>query len=289
MEMKLFFKNLVILSLIVVFIFGGVCYYYSIEVKSRFKLPQEIKVLILGDSHTQSGLDDRLIQHAVNFSSSGEHYAYVYEKLKYITRRNTQIQTVILAFSGSNFIKERDEYWLFDNSNLKNKFGTYFPIFSKEGIQQYLKVIPLQHYAQLIDGLLFYPMYSLEKSILVGESQYIGGYFENNQVMEVEEQFAWEEQVEDALKEQSVYQLEYFAKIQEYCIQHGIDLMLINTPVFNAKSKDDIEYLIHPHSIYLDFKTLPLPADHFADASHLNPKGAQVLSEKVNQILYKVE
>lgn len=69
----------------------------------------------------------------------------------------------------------------------------------------------------------------------------------------------------------------------------GLFQILINTPVFNSKNKDAIEYLIHPHSIYLDFKTIPLPADHFADASHLNPKGAQVLSEKVNQILYKVE
>ncbi|MEO6151384.1 MAG: hypothetical protein ABIN95_13560, partial [Mucilaginibacter sp.] len=75
---------------------AGVC---ILSNNISFKLPAQKHVLILGDSHTALGINDKYIPQAINMSSEGEGYLYAYLKLKKFLADNEQLDTVLLSFN----------------------------------------------------------------------------------------------------------------------------------------------------------------------------------------------
>ena len=75
---------------------------------NHLQLDESTNVLILGDSHTQYGLDDSIILNSLNISQSAQHFIYSYNVLKQLLNTNSQIEKVILGVSFHSFAKKND-------------------------------------------------------------------------------------------------------------------------------------------------------------------------------------
>ena len=55
------------------------------------------KILILGDSHTECGINDSLFSNSFNFSESSESYLFCYAKLQMLTSGQKTFDTLLLS------------------------------------------------------------------------------------------------------------------------------------------------------------------------------------------------
>ena len=75
-----------------------------------FNLGNEIKVLIIGDSHTECAINDSILNNSMNFSQSGDNYLYSYTKLTLFKKNNPKLKHVILSYSYFN-LREYQNDW----------------------------------------------------------------------------------------------------------------------------------------------------------------------------------
>jgi hypothetical protein len=122
------------------------------------------------------------------------------------------------------------------------------------------------------------------KHTLTYKDLYIGGYLkldrdelqqaikqlENNSITEIE---------------YSDYQIDYLLKIISLCTEKGVELILFNTPTYNAKEYGDLQAVNDFYNIYLigtqylDYSNFILPDYGYGDIGHLNFNGAEIFSK----------
>lgn len=93
---------------------------------------KNINVLFMGQSRVQNGIDDRLFNNSINYSSYGENNIYTYYKLKNILNRNDQrINTVIIPYGFSSFFSLKNP--AIAEHNYWNKYIDYMELGEKHG------------------------------------------------------------------------------------------------------------------------------------------------------------
>ena len=111
---------------------------------ARFPFKQEnVHVLILGDSHTQCGIDDALLPNSLNLSESADTYFYSYVKLKRMLKANPQIDTLILGYADFNITDNQDRWLRSENIN-SFKLPIYFFLFDQDDFSDFVKINPTQ-------------------------------------------------------------------------------------------------------------------------------------------------
>lgn len=253
---------------------------------ASFDIPREKTILILGDSETETALNDTLIKHSINLSQGADAMFYSYMKLKKIYENNPQIETVILGFSPDTYCSAL----FYDVPVMKARFTNYFYIlqykdfkdillYSFEGFARGISVLgkyflKTPHILQtknirevIIGGFQPRPIDStiLAKSIIKGE-------------------YAMEN-IPDPLS------VKYFDKIVRYCNEFKIKLIVINTPVHKvliekrAETKKSYLNFLNARKDRLtlwDCENFQVPDSLFYDVNHFNYKGANLFSIYLN-------
>jgi hypothetical protein len=256
-----------------------------INSKASFKLPQDKNILVIGDSHTECAIDDNIFTRSVNVSQSGTAYLYTYCKLKKFLDENPQIDTVLLSFHY-RFTKYIENSWMFSDEIIADKIPAYITLMSKEELLIYL------NNETFIKSILQMPQKNLKsilKFIQTGNISHtdlnIGKYLRLDRDNLQEDINNYNKistyQQNEILSE---YQTNYLLKIAALCKTKQVELILINTPMYNVHKYGNIEELNNFYDTYLkgtkylDCSGYSLPDSCYGDVGHLNYKGAEVFS-----------
>ncbi|RCH56135.1 hypothetical protein DJ568_05150 [Mucilaginibacter hurinus] len=258
---------------------------YYILNKASFQLPTGKNILILGDSHTALGINDKYIPRALNMSSEGEGYLYTYIKLKKFIADNRKLDTVLLSFNFNSVYTEKDE-WTIGDEYIVERVPHYFPFLGCREIRLFaLK-------PSFYESLLKIPVKSKRSvfELLTGNftlaDLHIGGYV-NNKERKIEKSLAKLNKDPHNIRFEgySQYQTEYLNGIVKACDSAGIKLILINMPIFKDAqrffNKQDYYRYYKNHLSQLtlwDFHDMNIKPESFRDADHLNFYGAKDFS-----------
>jgi hypothetical protein len=267
-------------------------YFLKIRInnKTDWTLDHSTNLLIIGDSHTQVTLNDSLISHSVNLSSGAQAYVYCFAKTRMLVNNNPQIKTVILSFAFHNL--PDDSY----QSDWIKKWGMLnlidFCHFMKtEEIIDVIRVRPELSFYRLNQcmGSILHLIANPKKRLSLNDLN-LGGYYflAPNRVKE------------DIIKKTegvplkdiriSRIQEKYLFKLIRFCDQHEIKLILINTPLHPIYLNSITSYKSFYYNYYhkklcaiklLDLSNYSMPDSCYSDLSHLNYRGANIISKMI--------
>ncbi|MBR1666909.1 MAG: hypothetical protein IJ693_01375 [Bacteroidaceae bacterium] len=244
----------------------------------------EVKTLVLGDSHTFYGVrPDLLGEGAFSLALQSQTYRYNYYLLKHYPMK--KLQTVIIPFcyfslwedfenqSGEEFQAMR--YRIYMDCDIHPRYSWYgFEVMSMPVVREKLKSLYTPNHNQW-DSLGWGTEYTKDARAEDWDNGKIraeGNTYHDTTLVALNKAF-----LED---------------IFNYCRQHHIKVLLLNTPVSHtfreyeekrqiATNNKVLKELLnrHPEVEYLDFEADPrFGDDDFYDADHLNTEGATKLT-----------
>jgi|GEM_PF-6433060 hypothetical protein len=293
--MRSFFKYLFTFSLVLC-LFLWLATIISNQIY-QLSLPKnsEISVLVLGDSHAQSGINiDSKVNNSLNLAASAESFYFCHQKLQYFIAKKVKVESVILAVGPHSLSKSLDSKWLFDELNFIEKMRSYWPLINFSSIGEYITNAHFSRsvYFELIPELLYQNFYTIERFVLLGKSPFIGGYTEsenNNKIKLVPE-------VSDSINKKltlegaaiSELQLFYLNKIVQLCNENSVKLILLNTPLFNGTKLENLQNVKGDYEVFDYGDLFKNDTRLFADFVHLNGNGAELFSDTlVNKLTIK--
>ncbi|MDD3804198.1 MAG: hypothetical protein PHW02_07440 [bacterium] len=271
------------------------------------EIKENVRVLIAGDSHTQTALNPGLMTNAASFTYSNENYFFTYYKLKWALEKNNTVKAVILGFSYHNLSREQERvikdrtFFLEHNFLLLDSCGRRIVKEKSEDLFNYFRLkyefgLPLNFYN---NDLLMINFASNKKEYAVK----IWGGYKNMTTANLTDEHKKKLAVEKNTKnlDSSLLMREYLEKISLMCEKRGITLYLVNTPMhdlyferYTKKTIDD--YLDIADSIktadkavYLDFRSYLAEDSFFYDGEHINESGAGIFSEMIDSIVRREE
>ena len=244
-------------------------------------------ILILGDSHTECAIDDSIVSKSVNLSKSADAYFYSFVKLRKFLKINSDIKTVILGISEKSLYKKNLIY-------LQNKSNGYFRLMNLNDFRVLLEAGGIKAFINLAEA----SFHNLSRLLTIQESDYrdmrIGGYLylKRDKLDEAIERYKKQNNFDRAYSEN---QVEYLLKIVDLCKKYKVKLILLNTPTYiYYKNENDsyklnkfIKSSIDDYVVYWDYSNYLLPDFCYGDFVHLNYKGAEIFSKKLNNDIKK--
>lgn len=256
-----------------------------------------IAIIVCGDSHMQSGINDSLLLSSMNISLTSQPYFYSYSVLSILLSNNPQIENVLLGYSYHSLSP------LIDSIISERKLAQKACLDRKP----YLVISPLSYVYQLVisDGfqeLLMGSVNQIYKGMFsseIVEMPYIGGYYSSisnnlsDENIDAAIQRHYYDEFGAVCSGVSVMQIDYLYKIAELCNKCDVELYLINTPIsrqyFEAIPRSYIDNYYYIASTvdatFLDFHDFPLPDSCYGDADHLNYYGATEFSLYLDSLL----
>ena len=291
--MKKFLKNtlLFLISfygvLIVLVLFSN----FLINKNADFKLENNIRSIMIGNSQSECAYNDSLISDFKNLSRSAETYFYSYQKLKKVVEQNPQIENVFIEFNPTNILIREDEK-IWGDSYIRHQLTSYLAFLDFKDHVLLFKENPDGYQYVLLKSL--YPKFH---RILSNEYNYIdslGGYLYlkrskiNEHLKAAEDQDLSSYRLKES--EMSAVDLIYLDKMLDLCIENNIRPFLIRSPYhprFAANKYEGSfqEILQNRYGAieFLDFKDFDLNDAEYGDLQHLNYKGAIRYSKWFNE------
>ena len=131
--MKKFIKRGV-LFLIITGIVSLVVGFLSVFISKQtfdYKIKEKKNILIVGNSHTECSISDKILSNSVNISQSASSYFYSYIKVREFVKRNPTIDTVIISFSDNDLFSEKEK-WFSSTEKIRNKMTRMIFLFNTE-------------------------------------------------------------------------------------------------------------------------------------------------------------
>jgi len=258
----------------------------SIIKNQALKIPDNKRILILGDSNPECAINDSLISNALNLSQSANSYFYSYLKLRQILIDDNNIDTVILGLAPHNIFAEIEKEWLLNNAHMQKMLPDYYPLMEKDDFALLLKNSAngvKQAFSSIIKG-------SIENIVdyLKGKKLDYGGYnpLEINDLKKDASEFTSKNSAFKIAKIESLY----LRKIIEECEKNNLDLLFICTPkraeLWKSKNYGVDQFYSYysnhfSHITFLDMHNFYIPDNGFGDLAHLNHQGAKIFSEYI--------
>jgi hypothetical protein len=252
------------------------------------KLPINMAdVLIAGDSHPQMAIDPSRMISAINIAKTAEPYVLTYWKLKYIFKHHKP-KILILGFAHHNISAFNDmKFWnkkwsheMFRRSYIINEFNSIDD----------MRLDRMEFYKVFIKEMCLYPHNDHFK--------FIGGYSNSNRsdLSDIKSAIIRHYYYKNTELNISETEITYLNRIVSLCKKHGINLILVGTPVTEKylelipdifKRRYDIEKirLLSENSIVADFTCTFYEDNLYLDADHLNEKGASKFTHQINSLL----
>lgn len=242
-----------------------------------FPIPENPKILFLGDSHIAQGVDDSIIPDAFNSSVSADTYLTGFLRLKLLLRDNPSIHTVVLGVSPYSLSKGADET-MFRPSLISMKVPYYLPHFGIDEWHLYLS----RDAKNFLRSVFLAPSEYLRSSKLNNKKYFKKlGKFNPRPYQSLERAIAGTETLEKPTFWGNSAELDYLKKICILCQKKNIRLIFLNTPIYNAKKyldTDNFYSLLKEHFSEIelwDYMNLEIPNTHREDINHLNEQGAR--------------
>jgi hypothetical protein len=281
------------MSIVIVLLFivvGGAIF---ISTKASFKLPKDKNILIIGDSYTEWAIDDSIFPRSINVSQGGTAYLYTYCKLKKFLSGNSHIDTVLLSFHYLPFTKEVEDKWMFQGEFIASKIPKYFNLMGKD---EFLICFNNETFIKSVLQIPIINVRAILKFLRAGSISYtdlyIGGYHRDDRY-KLQEDINRHTKVLKSQQSEilSEHQRDYLLKIVELCKTKQVELILINTPTYNAQKYESTDKLNDFYDTYLkgtkyrDYSGYSLPDSCYYDIGHLNYKGAEIFSSHLRDSL----
>jgi hypothetical protein len=253
----------------------------------------EISILVLGDSHAQSGINiDEKVANSLNLAASAESFYFCHQKLQYFIAKKVKVERVILAVGPHSISKSLDSKWLFDELNFIEKIRGYWPLINISSISEYVTNVSFSKrvYFELVPELLYQTFYTIERFVLLGKSPFIGGYTESENNIKIKLGLEGTDSLNMKLISKdttiSELQLYYLNQIVYLCNKENVKLILLNTPLFNGAKLENLQKVKGEYKV-LDYGDLfKNNTSLFADFVHLNRYGAEIFSDTlVNKLI----
>jgi hypothetical protein len=314
------FRNLIIFIIIVgiiLFTLNFLYYRYVIEKSNLYKIehnyidiikePQgkNFNAIFFGDSHTNQGANPKFINNSFNFGYIVKNYILYYYLLKDITERdNVTVNYLFLEYDPTSFsgrfyrgVFLIDYFWYWKN------YMTYQQISDISG-KDFIDVYLTSNFPIIGSGKDFSNIILREKNRqpFRGYSTCVLNFSETNKKQESIDYFNTVFRGENVSI--SPIGIDYFIKIIELAKQHNIKVVLIKYP----HSKEFIDVLAQNNLsvkdyyaslgkildqrvnnkdyTILDYQNLYFNnSDYLCDPTHVNEKGAEDISIKINQFI----
>lgn len=273
---SILFFNLILLILVVSKVFTANSFKYKIDPKKN--------ILILGDSHTQCGLNDIEMKNMLNLSESADTYFYSYVKLKKLVANNRQIDTLILGYANHNISKAQDQ-WL-KSSNINSfKLPIHFFLFDNTDLKNFVKIAPyvfFENIPKIIKTNITHVIRIHKKEPI--NKFGIGGYLSLNKILNSVP--TRDKKVEVRNQSYSKTDIDFLKEIYALCLRHNIKLILLNTPVYSPEKirSGNLNYTLFANKMFkratlIDYSKMKFDEKYFADETHLNNNGSTLFSK----------
>ena len=271
--------NRILLFLTISAIFSLLLGFLSVVITNKtfnFEFKKYQNILIVGNSHTECSISDKILSNSVNISQSASSYFYSYIKVREFVKRNPTIDTVIISFSDNDLFSEKEK-WLSSTEKIRNKMTRMIFLFNTE---DYLTLFCSN---PITTSLQSFIVYSDFYNLYIHRRSFIGGYnqFNKNKIKESILEFNQDTPKIDYKIAHT--ELKYLLKIYELCEKEGVHLILLNSPVHPVLQSHfslikDRNYKIASEKMtnatFLDHSSYKLDNSMFADLSHLNGTGS---------------
>jgi hypothetical protein len=287
-KMKKFIKRGIVFLLLtlIVLLSLGISSVLITQQTFNYSICEDKNILIVGNSHTECGINDKVLKRSTNLSKSASSFFYHYIKLKSFSSKNSHIDTIIVSLNYDDLWEIREDRFLGDE-RIEQKMNQNIFMFAIEDYFDLLKANPV---SVILQSLV---MYSEFYNLQIEGRSLIGGYkiLERYKLEQAKEIF-WEGKEEDGSGVISQSELKYLIRVYKYCESHHLKLILINTPLhpllekeLNKHEKDHIDLINKnmPNASYLNHANFVLPDSAFSDLSHLNYKGATIYSQYLQE------
>ncbi len=253
-------------------------------------------IVFLGNSTVEYGIDDKIVTNSLNFGLNGDHIEYMYAKLKLLKKYNPQIDTVVINLD--NIIINKDIRTA-HASELMHPF--FFDCYSLDEIIAAARYSSFDWFTSYLAKpfsvlKITIPVTSIFRNYRIQDVG-IGCYasLERNKLAEDIERYNAKtakghkpkspsmatEEVAKVEYVDNKFTLYFYNRIIDFCRTEGI------TPIFIAMP----QYPLEPSYAYrefhnrhfndiplLDYQDIVLADSLWADAAHLNTRGAQIFS-----------
>lgn len=300
---KYFYKTIIFITIFVILIFLSNLSYYYIVIKNtnlyknqkQFEelYNDDLNIIFFGDSFPALAVNPEYIQNSFNYAVPGERYDQTFYKVKSVLSRKSQVKTIVLpydthAFSRidsdnnryhyiwywSNFIPANELEKITGKSKIKLTVNKYLP-FVGNG-KDYITVFLLNEKTEMYKG--WQKNYNTTQPV-ISSSQGNNGITE--QIIR-----------NDLIKS--------FMDTIRYAEENNKTIILIKYPnltaaingkeddkskIFYSRMDNEIKKIKNIH--ILDYRNFSKDNNLFSDPNHLNYRGAEIFSKKLNNDLKK--
>lgn len=271
--------NRTLLFLTISAIFSLLLGFLSVVITNKtfnFEFKKYQNILIVGNSHTECSISDKILSNSVNISQSASSYFYSYIKVREFVKRNPTIDTVIISFSDNDLFSEKEK-WFSSTEKIRNKMTRMIFLFNTE---DYLTLFCSN---PITTSLQSFIVYSDFYNLYIHRRSFIGGYNQLNKNKIKESILEFNQDTPKIDYKIAHTELKYLLKIYELCEKEGVHLILLNSPVHPVLQSHfslikDRNYKIASEKMtnatFLDHSSYKLDNSMFADLSHLNGTGS---------------
>tara|TARA_R110000868_G_scaffold193350_1_gene438177 strand:- start:4836 stop:5714 length:879 start_codon:yes stop_codon:yes gene_type:complete len=243
-----------------------------------FQLPLKKNILVLGNSHPECAINDKILPDVYNLAQSGSGYFYDYLKAKEIIKNNPQIDTLIVGYSYGDIAKNMDS-WIIGKDKLKFKIRNFFFLFELEDYILLLKANPIEVLVNT-PQTIFYNLKMKREGY-----KYLGGFKRLDESKLRQAKKLIDTFKPDTSQGYSQYQINYLLKLYEICNKGDIKLILLNTPIHPLldsiqtplkKSYHEFAEKKLPKALLVNHSNFKLAEEYYRDLDHLNSRGANL-------------
>ncbi|MES2003060.1 MAG: hypothetical protein V4450_00965 [Bacteroidota bacterium] len=265
--------------------------------KISYKIDPAKKILILGHSHLQCGLNDSLIANSISLAQSSDAYFYIYYKFKKIIESNQGINTLILGYSNNVFAQYMDD-WVYKGTYMGYKYPKYSQVIPIDDKMKLFLKNPATFIKASVDAIKTKNKLLFSRHDKIYDRLNWGGY-----------QFMRQSEVATAIKKEgkgiidsagtfgnnvSEQNINYLRKIIAVAKEHKLNIILLRSPLHQRYKKNhekNLEKLLLEETFkgvqFWDYADYLMKDEEFIDLSHLNYKGARKFSLMINELLHK--
>ncbi len=262
-----------------------------------------IETMVFGSSQIQVGINPSFLgDPAINFSSRGQHHNIDFTLLKGLIERFPNLKTIVFEVSYGHFeLPHRSKYFWKNSIFLKyyhvNTFGrAVTPIDSllfKSHPGKFSEMLVTHYLSDTIPDV--YNKYGFDLNHYEGKFRKLN--YDSATIITKPVQIYKREDVKVL-----AHNSEYFYKMIEYCLERNLKVIVLSPPTFSNYNQQRNPNVLRRRDSILTYiedtyenvyflnaeKDSDFIVEDFRNENHLNPKGAEKLTKKLNSFLKKI-
>ena len=292
--MKKFLLKISVFLAFSVAVFGGAYAVYFARLRTMsFAISPENKIVFIGDSHIEIGVNETLIPGAFNFAKSGDPYFDQYFRLKRLLDDNPQISLVFVSATPHSLARYGDAR-IFGDWTMQNVIPSALPLYSAREWKMYFSREPVRMTKFIFGkpGVLaknaLNALASRREKMMGALGKRIVSTGENlERSVRVERGIIPGKKLHGNDSVGNAHQVEYLRKSVELVRERGAKIVFLNPPIYRAREFFDVAYFENvlkenfSDVEFWDYGDFPLPDNCRQDINHINFRGAEIFSREL--------